>query len=278
MRISDFTQLVARNLQYYLPGTRVSQLKEITDWMNSSNLENTVFWMTGHAGTGKSVISAKVLHLQYHNSLIGWHFCQHSNPLENTSIAILESMSGIMASRLPAYETAVAKVDVKTLEAAKANDDAMEFYMLLFEAPLNAMEPPTDADGKNCVKLLIIDAADEIHDKQLDKFLKVVTCFSDLPRWIRLFLTSRRYDKILKSLSTKHEPVELRVDAADQQNDVQLFLYSLARKFADRDFKWGDLEQEIELEFKLPADSFGGKLEQLQDSLVSSRRAYDVTI
>jgi len=203
MRISDFTQLVARNLQYYLPGTRVSQLKKITDWMNSSNLDNTVFWMTGHAGTGKSVISAKVLHLQYHNSLIGWHFCQHSNPLENTSIAILESMSGIMASRLPAYETAVANVDKKALEAAKAKDDAMEVYKLLFVAPLNAMEPPTDADGKTCLKLLIIDAADEIHDKQLDKFLKVVTCFSDLPRWIRLFLTSRRYDKILKSLSTK---------------------------------------------------------------------------
>mmetsp|Transcript_4442 Transcript_4442/g.4585 ORF Transcript_4442/g.4585 Transcript_4442/m.4585 type:complete len:230 (-) Transcript_4442:106-795(-) len=202
-RISDFTQLLAKNLHYFLPGTRVNQLKEITDWMNSSNLENTVFWMTGHAGTGKSVISAKVLHLQYDNSLIGWHFCQHSNPLENTSIAILESMSGIMASRLPAYETAVANVDIKKLEAAKANDDAMEFYMLLFEAPLNAMEPPTDADGKTCLKLLIIDAADEIHDKQLDKFLKVVTCFSDLPPWIRLFLTSRRYDKILKSLSAK---------------------------------------------------------------------------
>jgi len=68
------------------------------------------------------------------------------------------------------------------------------------------------------------------------------------------------------------------VDAADQQNDVQLFLYSLARKFTDRAFQWSELEQEIELEFKLPADSFGGKLEQLQDSLVSSRRAYDVTI
>mmetsp|Transcript_4441 Transcript_4441/g.4584 ORF Transcript_4441/g.4584 Transcript_4441/m.4584 type:complete len:242 (-) Transcript_4441:67-792(-) len=208
-RISDFTQLLAKNLHYFLPGTRVNQLKEITDWMNSSydnlksNLDNTVFWMTGDAGTGKSIISAKVLHLQYDNSLIGWHFCQHSNPLENTSIAILESMSGIMASRLPAYETAVADVDIKALETAKAKDNSMDFYKLLFEAPLNAMEPPTDANGKTCLKLIIIDAFDEIHDEQLDKFLKVVTCFSELPPWIRLFLTSRRYDKILKSLSAK---------------------------------------------------------------------------
>ena len=202
LRTSDFTQLVAKNLHYYLPGTRVSPIKEITDWMNSSS-ENTIFWMTGHAGTGKSIISAKLLHLQYHNSLIGWHFCQHSNPLENTSIAILESMSGIMASRLPAYETAVANVDKQALERAKAKDDPMEVYKVLFEAPLNAMEPPTDADGKKCLKLIIIDALDEIHDKQLDKFLKVVTCFSELPPWIRIFLTSRRYDKILKSLSAK---------------------------------------------------------------------------
>ena len=79
-----------------------------------------------------------------------------------------------MASRLPAYGTAVANMDKQALETAKAKDDPMEVYKVLFEAPLNAMEPPTDADGRKCLKLIIIDALDEIHDKQLDKFLKVV--------------------------------------------------------------------------------------------------------
>eukprot|EP00548_Thalassiothrix_antarctica_P010524 CAMPEP_0194160656 /NCGR_PEP_ID=MMETSP0152-20130528/78509_1 /TAXON_ID=1049557 /ORGANISM="Thalassiothrix antarctica, Strain L6-D1" /LENGTH=1402 /DNA_ID=CAMNT_0038870365 /DNA_START=60 /DNA_END=4265 /DNA_ORIENTATION=- len=284
LRIIDFTQIFARHFHYFLPGTRVSHLKNISDWINSSsnNLENnqgnTVFWLTGDAGTGKSIISAKVLHINYNDSLIGWHFCQHSNPLENTSIAILESMSGIIASRLPAYKTAVTDVEEKALEAAKSKDDSMEFYRLLFETPLNNIEQPTDNNGIKCQKLMIIDALDEIQDKQLDKFLKVLTCFSELPPWIRLFVTSRRYDKILKSLSVKHKPVELRVDAAEQQNDVQIFLYSLARKFADRDFKWGDLGREIENKFNLPSDSIEGKLEQLQDSLVSSRKTYEVVI
>ena len=200
----NFTAVFARLLERFLPGTRRAPLKQISDWINHPQSDQTIFWITGDAGTGKSIISAKVLDLHYENSLIGWHFCRHSSPLENSSIAIIESVSGIMASRLPEYESAILDIDQKALEKAKAEEDSLEFYRLLFTQPLNNMEPPKDRDGKFCRKFIIIDALDEIDDGHLDTFLRIAReCFPDSPSWFGFFMTSRRYDKILRSLSVK---------------------------------------------------------------------------
>jgi len=204
LHTTNFTAVFARLLERYLPGTRLAPLKQISDWINHPQTDQTIFWLTGDAGTGKSIISAKVLNVHHDDSLAGWHFCRHSSPLENSSIAILESVSGIMASQLPEYESAILDVDQKALEKAKAEEDSLEFYRLLFTQPLNNMEPPKDKDGKFCRKFIIIDALDEIDDKYLDNFLRIVReCFPDSPPWLGFFMTSRRYDKILKSLSVK---------------------------------------------------------------------------
>jgi len=67
------------------------------------------------------------------------------------AIQLEKAMSGIIASRLHAYETIVTNVDKKALEAAKSEDDSMDFYKLLFEALLDIMEPPIDNNGKKCL-------------------------------------------------------------------------------------------------------------------------------
>jgi len=206
VRSLDFTEALARNIRYFLPGTRTSHLKDVSDWINSTKFQagNTIFWLTGDAGTGKSVMSAKLIHIYYDDSLIGWHFCEHSNPLQNSSIAIMESVSGIMATKLPEYETAILDVDQKKLEEAKAKGDSMEFFSLLFTKPLNSMAPPKDKEGKQCRKLIVIEAIDEMDHEDLVDFLRTIRDgASELPPWVGLFMTSRRYDIILKYLSEK---------------------------------------------------------------------------
>eukprot|EP00592_Proboscia_alata_P022346 CAMPEP_0194411080 /NCGR_PEP_ID=MMETSP0176-20130528/9173_1 /TAXON_ID=216777 /ORGANISM="Proboscia alata, Strain PI-D3" /LENGTH=310 /DNA_ID=CAMNT_0039212785 /DNA_START=880 /DNA_END=1809 /DNA_ORIENTATION=+ len=79
-------------------------------------------------------------------------------------------------------------------------------------------------------------------------------------------------------LFSQNKPVELRVDATDQQNDVKLFLYNLARKYADRHFQWNDLEQSLETEFNLEKNSLDGKLKELQGPLMLSKGAYEAAI
>jgi len=75
-------------------------------------------------------------------------------------------------------------------------------------------------------------------------------------------------------LFSQNKPVELRVDDTDQQNDVKLYLYNLARKYADRDFQWNDLEQSIETGFNLKKNSLHGKLKELQGPLMQRFRSH----
>jgi len=218
-RTLDFTQMLAMHLHYYLPGTRTSHLKDVSDWINSTEYQahkkgdikyyqnksgNTIYWVAGDAGTGKSIMSAKLIEIHYNQSLVGWHFCDHSNPLQNSSIAIMESVSGIMASKLPEYKTAILDLDQKKLEEAKTKGDSMEFFSLLFIKPMNSMAPPKDKEGNICRKLIVIDAIDEMDHEDLVDFLRTIRDgASELPPWVGLFMTSRRYDIILKYLSEK---------------------------------------------------------------------------
>ena len=217
--INDFTQQCARFFGYYLPGTRVSHLKDITDWINSPEFQRdqnfdtkhhknksnrSVFWVTGDAGTGKSILTSKLIQLEYDNSLIGWHFCTHSNILQNSSPSILQSLSGMMSAKLPDYNAAISDLDETELEEATAKGDSMKLFELLFIIPLNKMDPPRDLNGDICPKLIVIDALDEINEKYLEELLRILRDgWSDLPPWIKLFITSRRYDIIKKYLFAK---------------------------------------------------------------------------
>ena len=89
--------------------------------------------------------------------------------------------------------------------------------------------------------------------------------------------TTLSHCNIIKFFS-QNKPVELRVDATDQQNDVKLFLYNLARKYADRHFQWNELEQSLETEFNLKKNSLNGKLKELQGPLMLSKGAYEAAI
>jgi len=76
----------------------------------------------------------------------------------------------------------------------------------------------------------------------------------------------------------QHKPLELRVDDVQQQDDVLMLLYKLSRQYADKNFMWSDLEEEVEGRFDLTKGSLRGELEQLQGPLLNSSRAYDAVM
>jgi len=217
--VNDFTQRCARSLKYFLPGTRISFLKQVSDWLNSPEMQKeenfgtehkkqknnrTVFWLSGDAGTGKTIMSSRLIQLEYNHSLIGWHFCSHTNILQNSTVSIIESVSGMISANLPEYDAAISDLDQDELKEAKEKNDSMKVFELLFTKPLNKMAPPTDINGKICPKLIVVDALDEIYEIYLEAFLRIIRdgC-SELPPWVKIFITSRRYDIIKKYLFAK---------------------------------------------------------------------------
>mmetsp|Transcript_51155 Transcript_51155/g.61585 ORF Transcript_51155/g.61585 Transcript_51155/m.61585 type:complete len:334 (+) Transcript_51155:68-1069(+) len=285
--VNDFTQRCARSLKYFLPGTRISFLKQVSDWLNSPEMQKeenfgtehkkqknnrTIFWLSGDAGTGKTIMSSRLIQLEYNHSLIGWHFCSHTNILQNSTVSIIESVSGMISANLPEYDAAISDLDQDELKEAKEKNDSMKVFELLFTKPLNKMAPPTDINGKICPKLIVVDALDEIYEIYLEEFLRIIRdgC-SELPSWVKIFITSRRYDIIKKYLFAKHNPIELLVDNAEQRNDVLIYIFHLVQKYATREVSWDDLEVKVEKEFELPEGSLKNELRTLEVHLNRSR-------
>lgn len=198
----NFTAFWKKNLELHLHGTREWIFEDIHKWVESigtGKASEKVYWVTGDDGIGKTVISSKLLEiLKVKKSLGGWHFCRHNNPAQSNVIAMLDSLSGMLRSVLPAYAEILSSDNFSILEKARAAKDPVALFKTLFQIPLNKM--------KNLLKpiILIIDGLDEMQNSDLDDFLILLRDYiSKLPSWLGFFLTSRRYEKIFNALTSK---------------------------------------------------------------------------
>ena len=133
----------------------------------------------GGGGTGKSVFTA-VLHGRLSERVAAWHYCRHDNPQASAPESLLRSLAAMLFHRLPGYADALGEVPAATVT------DPRELFEALFEAPLRKVTPPAQAMS------MIIDALDEL-PKEVQKLLLGVIAgqLSQLPPWLRLFVTSR---------------------------------------------------------------------------------------
>ena len=87
---------------------------------------------------------------------------------------------------------------------------------MLFTAPLLKVKSPETPS------LIILDALDELPKQGQKPLLSVITAqLSTLPKWLRLFVTSREEPQIKAALA-KFKPKELRADEAKNRADVEV--------------------------------------------------------
>ena len=197
----DFTPIWKKNLDLFMNGTRENILNETAAWIQNGQHQN--FWITGDAGTGKTVTAAKVIEKNLNdNHLVAWHFCSHNNPTQNTANEIIKSTSAMLISNLPGYKEALYKGDAAINDTIMREKDVTKLFDFLFQQPLKKMEAPKDKTGSLVRKMLVFEAIDEIREPHLGIFLDLIRD-AQLPLWFGLFITSRRYDDILTALSSK---------------------------------------------------------------------------
>ena len=211
----DFTDLWHEKLGAHLAGTREWAFTEIFAWLDAapSDAATQLFWLMGGGGVGKSVLTAELLHRAYRsNRVVAWHFCRHDNPQQSSPDALLRSLAAMLCARLPGYEEALGEASVELLEAT----DTKELFAALFTAPLQKVKSP------DTPSLIILDALDELPKQGQKPLLSVIAeQLSTLPKWLRLFVTSREEPQIKAALA-KFEPKELRADEAKNRADVEV--------------------------------------------------------
>ena len=182
-------------------GTRVWLLDEISRWMDKEYPK--VMIVTAGPGIGKSVLSARICELyKERGQLAACHFCDFRKSDFRNPHIILQSLASQMCENVEGFRDKLSEV--------LCFDHSRDLQSNAFRVLLN--EPLFKLDRHDKPMLIVVDALDESKTDDKSEFLELISeQFSQLPAWIKIFITSRPGFKVRKKLSHMN-PFEILPD------------------------------------------------------------------
>jgi hypothetical protein len=174
------------NRQKCLKGTREEVLAAIISWAN--NPENRhMYWLNGHAGSGKSTICQSFAEYCFAHGLLGASFfCSRDFQDRSSLDLIFPTLALGLAYRYPAFRDALIPVIKATPDAGHESLSTQLETLLI--APLKASGIST---------IIVIDALDECKDEQsTSAILSVLGRHIDELSSVKFFITSRPESRI----------------------------------------------------------------------------------
>ncbi|KAK3305090.1 uncharacterized protein B0T15DRAFT_188479 [Chaetomium strumarium] len=207
------------------PDTRTELLRQIQEWANDPQAES-IFWLNGMAGTGKSTISRTVATSFAKDGLLGASFFFKRGESDRGKASLLfPTIASQLVRQIPALEPSVRKA-IDADVPKKALRDQLEKLIL---QPLGSIHRTTAV-------VIVIDALDECDgDKDVKTIISLlaqanVVCSVRL----RVFITSRPELPIrlgFKNVQGKYQGLALhQIPEPVVEQDISTFLgYELAR-------------------------------------------------
>jgi WD40 repeat protein len=188
--------------------------RQIEDWRTHRG--ERALLITGDPGVGKSALVAQMVHQD--PRVLAYHCCQAGEPETLRPDRFVRSLAAQIASRLPAYASALGSTAV---EEALALDPVSAFAGGIL-TPLEAIPHPADD-----IRYVLIDALDEAlaHSGSLNIVAVLASQLNRLPGWLRLVATTRKEQEVMR----RGELSGLRaweISAEDDRNldDIERFL------------------------------------------------------
>ena len=203
-----------------MPGTRVNVLRDIQVWLHDLNMPN-ILWLSGSPGSGKTTIASTVV---TDSDYFSGQFFFHRDQAE---LCDPNNLWRHLALDLALGNDALGKSIAQALETQKANirglDISMQFEHLIIKPIQEVFQNIT------APLLIVIDALDECD--QYEKLLPSLEFWSwQLPKPLKLFITSRHYSDIQSTLSSVSYHIDLHTgDKVSDQTSKDLELYFTTR-------------------------------------------------
>ncbi|KAM6506766.1 hypothetical protein FALCPG4_018595 [Fusarium falciforme] len=232
-----------------LPNTRVELLDHISRWIDDPDAE-TIFWLKGMAGTGKSTISRTVARKRFETGDLGASFFFKRGETDRGNLAkFVPTLARQLAANVPAFAPHIN--NAIEADSAIIGKTVREQFDKLILGPLSKI-PQASWNASSLV--IIIDALDECErDADISLLVDLLSHAQtpQLPR-LRMFVTSRL--EVATRLGfydingTYRNLVLHAIPAPLIKHDISTFLYHELGKARD------DFNLSVEEERKLPSN------------------------
>jgi hypothetical protein len=243
-----------------------SELSSVT---YTGDTNEQLFILYGGAGTGKSVISAKLIdYLEERGVTVGAvHFCRHDNPSASAGATLLVSLSVQLSESVDGYKER-ALANAANIEVALEKSQVDEIFESLIAGPLRGLP------SSSSPVVLIIDALDELPASSLLPILGILSRqLSRLPAFVKTYVASREQPEITAALR-QFRPLELRVTEQRNRQDVRAFFAHIAGLHLRVTMSTEDMEREVSRRWS--GLEVSGKLQGLEEPLRRSKLCYDM--
>ena len=193
-------------------GTRQWFFDELSTWF--ADEESRVMILTAGPGIGKSVLSAKVCQdYSKRGKLAGRHFCDFRKSNYSKPSNILQSLASQMCDNVDGFREKLTEI----LGRNPSRDSLSDAFTVLLNEPLHALD-------RREPMLIVVDALDESKTDDKSEFLELISDeFPDLPKWIKILITSRPELQVKKKLE-HFKPLEILPQDDNQQEDLKCFV------------------------------------------------------
>ena len=207
----NFTGKIERLCNKFQRGTRKWFFDKLSSWFDDE--QSRVMILTAGPGVGKSVLSAKACELyKERGQLAACHFCDFKNEESRNPHRILQSLASQMCDNIEGFCDKLTEV----FRREHSRDSLPDAYRVLLNEPLHALD-------RHKPVLIVVDALDESKTESKSDFLELISEeFLELPRWVKILITSRPELQVRKKLQ-HFNPVEILPDNRHHTNDLKHF-------------------------------------------------------
>ncbi len=208
----DSTGKIKNLCEKFQHGTRQWFFDKLLSWFRDE--ESNVMLLTAGPGVGKSVLSAKVCELyQQRGQLAAYHFCDFRTSDYRDPHRILQSLSSQMCDNVEGFRDKLTEV----LRREHSRDLLSDAFRVLLNDPLHALD-------RREPMLIVVDALDESKTAIKSEFLELISSeFSNLPKWIKIFISSRPELQVRRKLEHLN-PLEILPDDHQHNLDLKHFI------------------------------------------------------
>ncbi|XP_046858520.1 uncharacterized protein LOC124451968 [Xenia sp. Carnegie-2017] len=200
----------------YLEGTRQWLFKKLDTWFNdrSEDASNVMILIAG-PGVGKSVFAAEVCRrYSEKKKLAACHFCRYNRSDYRDPRKLIESLASNMCDTMSNFKSELNEELLRN----NSKESITDKFLVLINNPLHSLK-------NHKPMLLVIDALDESQVDGKSELLELIAEeFDRLPKWIKIFITSRPELPVQKELK-EMSPVEITTHPRDEKNERDLHKY-----------------------------------------------------